>query len=191
MADLKEVLKGYGIDDSTLEAISSKLPADKKLHVLEDGQFVPKTRFDEVNEQKNTFKKQAEELNAQVSELGKFKGSVEELQKKLGDVESGYKTQLQEVEQRFVTQRLNLELDTAITLNKGKNPKAIKALLDMNSIKIDGDKVVGINEQLEAIKQSDSYLFDVEQPTPPPSRAGKETNPPNALPDEVKKWTKL
>lgn len=39
------------------------------------------------------------------------------------------------------------------------NNKAIKALLDMEAIKYENDNLVGLDEQLKALRESDSYLF--------------------------------
>lgn len=178
MADWKEVLKGLGVEDNLLDAISSKIPADKKLHVLEDGQFVPMTRFNEVNEQKNTYKKQIDDLTSQVAQLGQFKGTADELQKKLQEVQTSYEAKLVEQEKTFNQKRLNNEIDTVITLNKGRNSTAIKALFNMEAIKLDGDKVVGVSDQLEAIKKENPYLFDSEQQPTPPNRVGNPNNPP-------------
>ena len=49
----------------------------------------------------------------------------------------------------------------AIMQAKGKNPKAIKALLDMEKINVKEDGALeGLD--LEGLMKSDSYLFDVE-----------------------------
>lgn len=55
-------------------------------------------------------------------------------------------------------------VDMAIMEAKGKNKKAIKALIDMEGISLEEDgSVKGLD--LEAIKESDGYLFDVEEVT--------------------------
>ena len=50
--------------------------------------------------------------------------------------------------------------------------QAVKALLDMDKVKLDGDQLLGIDEQLKALKESDSYLFGE------PGKVGGGTNPP-------------
>lgn len=177
MADLKQALVDLGIEASLVDQIVSKV-GDKKLHVLEDGQFVPKTRFDEVNEQKNTYKKQTDELNGQVAELSKFKGTADELQQKVASIQQEYTTKMQEAETNFHKKLLDREIDTALTLSKAKNTKAVKALLDTSAIKLDGDKVVGLNEQLETVIKDNPYLFDTQQQTPPPNNVGRTNTPP-------------
>lgn len=50
----------------------------------------------------------------------------------------------------------------AILQAKGRNPKAIKALLDMEKIKLKDDGTLeGLD--MEGLKESDGYLFDVEE----------------------------
>lgn len=178
MADLKESLLSLGVDASLVDQVVSKV-GDKKLHVLEDGTFVPKPRLDEVIEQRNAFKKQTEELNNQVTELSKFKGSADEWQKKVSELESVIPTKQKELETQFANRRIDLEINTALTMNKAKNLKAVGALLDKGQIKLDGDNVLGISEQLEVIKKENPYLFDIEQPLTPPKQFGNGNGLPN------------
>ncbi|WP_199775443.1 phage scaffolding protein, partial [Microbulbifer pacificus] len=49
---------------------------------------------------------------------------------------------------------------------KVKNVKAIKALLDMDTIKLDGDALKGLDEQLNSLKENESYLFEQEETQP-------------------------
>ena len=41
-----------------------------------------------------------------------------------------------------------------------KNIKAIKALIDMEQVKLEDGDLVGFDTQIEALKESDSYLFE-------------------------------
>ena len=45
---------------------------------------------------------------------------------------------------------------------KAKNVKSVKANLDLDKIKLDGDKLLGFDDQIEALKKSDAYLFDID-----------------------------
>lgn len=56
----------------------------------------------------------------------------------------------------------NSAVDKAIMTAKGRNPKAIKALLDMDKITVKEDGTLeGLD--LEALKESDKYLFEAEE----------------------------
>lgn len=184
MADIKESLLSLGIEQSVVDQVMAKV-GDKKLHVFADGEGIPMTRFTEVNEQKNAFKKQVEELNSQVAELSKFKGTADEWKQKAETIQAEHTAKIAEMEKGFTTKRIELEINTALTLSKAKNNKAVSALLDTQSIKLDGDKVVGLNEQLEKVMKDNPYLFDTVQPNTPPSNIGRNNPiPPTGNPNE-------
>ncbi len=52
-------------------------------------------------------------------------------------------------------------LDGALTGAKAKNIKAVKALLDMEKVKLEDGKITGLDSQLEALKTENGYLFEV------------------------------
>lgn len=62
-------------------------------------------------------------------------------------------------------------LDSAITAAKGRNAKAITALLDVEALRGSEDQQKAINEALEGLKKDNGYLFDAEG-APPPYAAG-------------------
>ena len=62
--------------------------------------------------------------------------------------------------------QFNHALEGALKGANVRNAKAVKALLNLENIKIDGEAIIGLNEQLEALKESDSYLFAEEQQQP-------------------------
>ena len=68
-------------------------------------------------------------------------------------------------------------LDSAITAARGKNAKAIAALLDVETLKGSEDQPKAINAALEALKKENSYLFD-DGGTPPPYARGTGTGNP-------------
>src|SRR5690606_24948682 len=74
----------------------------------------------------------------------------------------------QEYEQKMQKQAFDFALERALVSAKARNPKAVKALLDTEAIKLDGDKLLGLEEQLEKLKESDPYLFEEEQKTAKP-----------------------
>ena len=62
-------------------------------------------------------------------------------------------------------------LSQAITSAKGRNEKAITALLDVEALKTSEDQPHAIAEALEILKKESGYLFDETQ-TPPPYARG-------------------
>ena len=56
--------------------------------------------------------------------------------------------------------RLDAAVDRALIAAKAKNTKAARVLLDMNAVKLDGETISGLDEQIKALKTSDGYLFE-------------------------------
>jgi hypothetical protein len=129
--------------------------------------FIPKSRFDEVNNEKKELKTLLGTRDTQINELQtKFK-SNDELAKEL----ENFKTLNGKAEQEFNTKlsqvKFEYELKTALSNANVRNLKATKALLDLDKIKLDGDKLVGLDEQIKTLQESDGYLFQTKEPTLP------------------------
>lgn len=79
------------------------------------------------------------------------------------DVEK-LRTDLKDLQVKYDTDTAAIKLGNAVELAlrdaKVKNPKPVKAMLDMSIVKIDGDKVLGLTEQLDNLRKSDEYLFE-------------------------------
>ena len=77
----------------------------------------------------------------------------------------GLKTSVKDWEKKYNTDLADVKktaaVDMAIMQAKGRNPKAIKALLDMDKIKLKDDGTLE-GFDLEGLKKSDGYLFDIE-----------------------------
>ena len=67
-------------------------------------------------------------------------------------------------------------LEKAILSAKGRNAKAITALLDIESLKASENQTADLEEALRNLKQDCSYLFQSE--TPPPYARGTGANQP-------------
>jgi len=110
---------------------------------------------------------EVEQLNSQLVEAGKAIEGFKEL-----DVEGikaaaeEWKTKAEqaqaEAEQKVQALRFEHALKEALGAAKAKNSKAVKALLDLDSVKFseNGEQLEGLEEQLAAIKEENSYLFE-------------------------------
>lgn len=77
-------------------------------------------------------------------------------------------------------------LDASIANAKGKNVKAITALLDVEALRGSEDQQKAIDAALEALKKDSGYLFDEDRNPPPYSKgAGTGGNPPPEKPGSL------
>lgn len=116
------------------------------------------------------LEKQIEDLNNQIKDrdkqlkdLEKSAQGNEDLQQQIKDLQKANDDTKKEYEEKLNQQRKESKLELALKDAKAKNPKAVKALLDADVIKLDGDKLLGLEEQLNALKDSDGYLFGSEE----------------------------
>ena len=68
-------------------------------------------------------------------------------------------------------------MELALTNAGAKNNIAVKALLKMENIKMDNDKVIGLTEQIEELKKTNDYLFKIEEKAPPAPAGITPANP--------------
>ncbi|MEK4712249.1 phage scaffolding protein [Sporosarcina sp. FSL K6-5500] len=123
------------------------------------GTMIPKSRFDEVNAAKKQLDTDLAARDTQLEELKKTAGASEELKGQIATLQAANDTTKTEYEEKIQKQSYNYALERALTEAKVKNPKAVKALLDIEAIKLDGEKLLGLDEQLKTLSESDGYLF--------------------------------
>lgn len=155
--DLKELL-----GEELFSQVEAKL--DGKKLMVDDGNFIPKSRFNEVNEAKKDLLKQLKEKDEQFNEISKKYSENKDLANELETLKSDKAKLIEEYENKIKTNEFNYALDSALTSAKCKNSKALKALLDIEGIKYQDGKLNGLEEQLNALKESDSYLFETSVP---------------------------
>lgn len=143
----------FGTDALTWEQLESKLKDNKevKLANLASGNYVDKKKFDDKVEE---LGKANETITGLRDTVSKFDGvDVEKLKKDAADWETKYNTDL-------AAAKLDNAVSMALVEAKAKNPKLARAALDMSLVKLDGDNLLGLSEQIENLRKSDSYLFD-------------------------------
>lgn len=146
----------FGTEALTWEQLQEKLKDNKdvKLANLAAGSHVDKRKYEDKVAELNTANDTIKNLKDTVA---KFDGvDVEQLKKDASDWEAKYNTDIAAV-------KLDSAVNMALVEAKAKNPKLAKAALDMSIIKIDGENLIGLSEQLDKLKESDSYLFDIEE----------------------------
>ncbi len=124
----------------------------KDVDLVNSKQYITKDKFNTLNEQLKT-------ANTTITDLKKSNKDNEELQTKVTD----YETKVKDYEKKIQDMQFNYALEGALKGANVRNTKAVKALLNLEGIKLEGESLIGLNEQIETIKKSDSYLFTEEQ----------------------------
>lgn len=111
-----------------------------------------------TQEEYNTLKLQYESTNTQLTEANsKLNGYDPEWQQKSEQAKI-------DAENKIIAYKLSNGIENAVKSYGAKDIVAVKAHLDTSKIKLDGDKIIGIDEQLKSIKKDYDYLFESEKP---------------------------
>ncbi len=88
-----------------------------------------------------------------------LKGEVQKYKDAAAQAEADSKADIERLQFGYI-------LDSALKSAGAKNTKAVKALLNDDGLKLNGESIVGLEEQIKAIKEDNGYLFnDDTQPT--------------------------
>lgn len=145
----REFLKELGLTDAQIDKIMS-----------ENGKDVEKAKGDLSTKETelNSTKEQLKKANKQIEEFKEMdiegiKAAADEYKTKFEESEKTRKEELEKL-------RFEHKLEGALSGAKAKNIKAVKALLDMEGLKLNKDEIVGLNDQLEKLKEENDYLFE-------------------------------
>jgi len=182
MEFLKTLFGDKSLSYEDLKTAVDATPTTIKLANLKDGGYVAKEKYDTETAK---AKKAQEDLDAANVQIEKFKGMDVEGIKAAAEK---YKT---DFEASQLTHKADLEklqfgfaLDNALKDAKAKNTKAVKALLNIEGLKLDGETIIGLKDQLEKVTTEAPYLFDVVDVEPAVSivKGGGGTPPTNKNP---------
>ena len=120
-----------------------------------------------------------EQLKTAQDGLKAFEGvDVKELQGKITELNTQLSDKDKEWQGKLDAMAFDARVKDAITAAKGRNAKAITALLDMDKLRQSKNQDADLKAELEALKKDNAYLFE-DDTTPPPyaGGTGKSTPP--------------
>lgn len=146
----------FGEKALTYAELEAALKDNKEIKVanLASGQYVDKSKLDTKITELSTANQTIKDLQDAIK---KFDGvDVEKLRNDLATMQTKYDSDTAKI-------KLDSAVDLALVGSRAKNTKAVKALLDADIIKLDGDKLLGLDEQLTKLKTEAAYLFEEQQ----------------------------
>lgn len=154
----KEEIIALGVDVEIAQKIVDMASEEIK------GAYVPKTRFDEVNEAKKNAEALVKERDGQLEALKESAGDSEKLKQQIADLQEANKNAAKEYESNIKQMKIDNAVEKAILDANGKNSIAIKALMAdfLKDAKLSEDGTVkGLSDKLDALSKAEdsSFLF--------------------------------
>lgn len=166
---LKDIL-----GDDLYKQVKEKLGDTEVIVVDRNDPMVPKHRLDEVIAERNRYKEMVEERDAQLADLKTWAKDNEALKAQIAELQAKNKQVTEDYEKQLTEQRFAFAIERAVAKADARNVKAVVALLDTSKISLDGENLLGFDEQIAALKKSDPYLFGVDLKGRTPEGTGKQ-----------------
>ena len=137
--------------------------------------FVPKSRFDEVNEAKKHAEESVKERDKQIEGLKSSAGDAEKLKQQIEQLQQDNKAKDSLHASEIKKLKLDNAVDSALTAARAKNVKAVRALLNLDKAELSDDGTVkGLDEQIKALQTAEDSKFMLE-PSGKPKMKGAKT----------------
>lgn len=148
------------------ELIAMGLTEEQAKKVVEavEGNYVPKSQFNEISEENKTLKKSVSERDKQLEDLKKSSGDNAELKKQIADLQQQNADAQKAHEDEMNKLKLDNAVEAALAAAGAKNAKAVRSLFDESKFKLnDKGEVEGLSDAIKAVRKSDSYMFAEKQ----------------------------
>lgn len=161
----REFLQNFKVGDQALPKEVIDAIMDENGKDIEEAKK-PFADYDAIKEQLQTAK----------DGLKAFEGvDVAQLQSQITTLNTQLADKDKEWQGKLDAMAFDGKIKDAITAAKGKSAKAIAALLDIEALKSSKNQDADIKTALEALKKESGYLFEDDNPTPPPFSTGSGT----------------
>ena len=148
----KEELKALGLNDEQIEK------------VVEDygKNYVPKNQFNQKNEELKQAKESLTTMQSDIEALKKTNADNAELAKQIDEMKAAQVKRDEEYTAQIHKMEVDGIVERTLMTFKAKNGKAVRALLDLEDVKLKDGTIKGLDDQLTKLKESDPYLFESE-----------------------------
>lgn len=182
--NIEELLKQLGIQADQMETATSHVKS------FLDGAYIPKSRFNEVNEKNKDLTAQIADRDKQLTTLKKDAGDNEQLKAQIEGLQKTNKEQKEAADARYKS----LQMDSAIKLALGDSAQdldIVSGLIKRDAIVLGEDgKVSGLKEQVEALMKEKPFLFKQKKTNPYQPRGGTGPQVDNPFAKETFNLTK-
>jgi predicted nuclease with TOPRIM domain len=153
MEGLKEVIAKY-VDPEKVDAIVDEINKELPKH------FIPKGRFNEINDELKIVKTQNEEMKKSVEDLSAKASTIEEYQKQIADL-SQKNTLIEDTAKKQVAQITKRTQLKELLLVNNVHKDAVDLLVDkyQEKVEVDDKGIVGSEDLLKTIKTEKAGLF--------------------------------
>lgn len=158
MAFTREALKDIGVSSEQVDSIMELHGKDIQSHKDDVEKY--KRREAEAKEEVKSYKSRVDEQNGQLEDLQKRVKSGEDLAQTIEALKQDNKEKDAQHDKAMQQLKMEYEIDKVLNEAGSRNTNIVKKSLDLDSINLnDKGELIGLQDQLNSLKESDGYLF--------------------------------
>lgn len=143
----------------------------KDIDLVDSSKYVEKSDYETVKGERDQYKKDVKKRNKDLEDIQDKVKDNEELSKELKELKEKNKKDEDEYKANLERITFDAKLEKKLGSYNPQNASMLKKALDLSKVTRDGDNFIGLEEQINSLKESDKYLFKEEV------IKGKEDNP--------------
>lgn len=154
----RRFLEELGLEKETIDKV-----------MLEHGKTVNETKakaekVDTLESQIEDYEKQIEDRDKQLEDLSKKAQGNEELSEELNRLKEENQKTADEWKQKLEQQQKSFAIQSALRDANAHDPDLVQKAIDTDAVSFKDGKLIGIDEQLNDLKENKSFLFKQEEP---------------------------
>ncbi|MFL8951098.1 phage scaffolding protein [Helcococcus kunzii] len=135
-----------------------------KLADLSQGQYVDKQKFENKVEEVNNLQSQLNTANETIKDFQNTENDLKTLRQKAAE----YEKDNEQWQEKYNNSIKEYALREELMLAGAKNPKAVAAVLDLSNAEFKEGKWVGLEDIINAHKESEDYMYKGNENITPP-----------------------
>lgn len=132
----------------------------ENVDLVDSSKYVESSEYEALKNANEQYKKDIKKRDTDLADLQKKAAGNEELVAELERVKAENAKAAQEHEAQLHQIKFDAVLESKLSTYKPKNLGLLKKALEIEKISLDGENLLGLDDQISKLKESDGYLFE-------------------------------
>lgn len=156
----REELKEIGLDDEAVDKVFGLY--GKSVEKIKDERDSFKSQVDSFDEERQQLNNQLKDRSKELDTLREDVEAGKDLKDQIELLKQSHYEKEKQMQQQLNQTKLDYELDKSLDQYGVRNSKLVKRLINQDDIKLseEGNGLIGLDEQIEQLKETDDYLFN-------------------------------
>jgi len=147
------------IGDELYNQILAKGIKAEEFDLINDGSYIPRSRFNELNDNIKIEKEKVTTLETKIGEMSKLVSGNEELKTKYLELDSKYKNEIMIKDKIILNNSKKYLVESALNKEGAKYTDLLLGKIDFEKLTIEGSNILGLSDIVKDLKTNYKELF--------------------------------